>query len=70
MVNTSASNSSTCVSDPDIERTFLRRLRESVQAIVLDFTMVDNENGAGARTLRDLMNPDLTQQPLAVIVPS
>ena len=29
-----------------------------------------DQNGAGARTLRDLMNPDLTQQPLAVTVPA
>ena len=28
-----------------------------------------DQNGAGALTLRDLMNPDLTQQPLAVTVP-
>ena len=69
MVNTRASNSSTCVSDPQIERMFLRRLRESVQSIVLDFSMVD-ANGTGARKLRDLMNPDLTQQPLAVTVPA
>ena len=61
MVNTHASNSITCVSDPEIERTFLRQLRESVQAIVLDFAMVDNPNEAGARNLKDWMNLDLTQ---------
>ena len=70
MVNTRASNSYTCVPDLEIERTFLRRLRESVQAIVLDFAMVDNQPGAGAPNLLDLMNPDLTQQPLAVTVPA
>lgn len=66
MINTRASNSFTCVSDLEIERTFLRRLREFVHAIVLDFAMVDNANGGGDPTLRDLMNPDLTQQPLVV----
>ena len=70
MVNTRASNSSTCVSDPEIERTFLRRLRESFQAIVLIFAMADNQFRPGAPTLCDLMNPDLTQQPLAVTVPA
>ena len=67
MVSTRTSDSFTCVSDPEFERTFLRRLRDSIHSIVLDSAMGD---GQPQQTLRELMNPDLTQQPLAVTVPA
>src|ERR1044071_6070506 len=55
VVHTRATNQSTLEFDPEIERTHLRSLRESI-------TMAD-------RTLRELTNPDLTQQPLAITIP-
>ena len=67
MVSTRSSDPSTCVLDPEIERTFFRRLKESVHVVVLDFAMA---NQPAPPTLRDLMNPDRTQQPLAVTVPA
>ena len=55
VVHTRATNQSTLEFDPEIERTHLRSLRERI-------TMA-------GRTLRELTNPDLTQQPLAITVP-
>src|ERR1044071_4485462 len=60
VVHTRATNQPTLEFDPEIERTHLRNLRQSLQNFVI-------ETMAG-RTLRELTNPDLTQQPLAITV--
>src|ERR1044071_3650453 len=55
VVHTRATNQSTLEFDPEIERTHMRSLRERIMM--------------AGRTLRELTNPDLTQQPLAITVP-
>ena len=63
MVHTRATNSAPLVFDPEPERTFLQRLRENIQDIVINSAMAD-------RTLRQLTDPDLTQQHLGVTLPA
>src|ERR1044071_686864 len=61
VVHTRATNQPTLEFDPEIERTHLRNLRQSLQNFVIEMM--------AGRTLRELTNPDLTQQPLAISVP-
>ena len=61
MVHTRTSNSFVVEIDLKIERTYLRNLRQSLQDLVTE--------SMAEQSLRDLMHPDLTQQPLAVAVP-
>ena len=61
MVRTRTTNDSIVEIDPEIERTFSRNLRQSLQDLVITSMM--------EQALRDLNPPDLTQQPLGVVVP-
>ena len=66
MVHTRATNSILFDLDPEIERTFLQQLRQSVQNIVIESTMA---NQPQPPTLRQLTDPDLTQHNLGVTFP-
>ena len=61
MVHTRATDSNLLDFNPEIERTHLRNLRQALQNLVIE--------SMAARTLRELTDPDLTQQQLGVTLP-
>ena len=63
VAHTRASNHPLLEFDPEAGRTHLRNLRQALENLRIN-------NMAENRTLRDLTNPNLNQQPLAVTVPA